>query len=112
MRPPQERQQPGEADRRDARREIPGGGGDSALDARFIGAIADEPTPQEAALLAETTEEIMRCLSGEKDRQIFELSLQGYSILEIIAMVGHYERGVERVRAKVKTLLEGMLTAT
>ena len=100
------------AERRDARREIPGGGDDSAVDLRFIEAIADEPTPEEAALLAETTEAIMRCLSGEKDRQIFELSLQGYSIPEISALVGHYERGVERVRSKVKKLLEGMLATT
>ncbi len=82
------------------------------MDDRFIEAIADEPTPEEAALLAETTEEIMRSLISGKDRQIFELSLQGYSVPEISAIVGHYERGVERVRSKVRRLLEGMLAST
>lgn len=101
-----------QADCRDARREIPGGGTKSPLDDRFIEAIADEPTPEEAALLAETTEEIMRSLISGKDRQIFELSLQGYSVPEISAIVGHYERGVERVRSKVRRLLEGMLAST
>jgi RNA polymerase sigma-70 factor (ECF subfamily) len=101
-----------QAERRDVRREVPGGGDDSTAEARFIEAIADEPTPEEAALLAETTEEIMRRLRGDKDRQIFELSLQGYSIPEISANVGHYERGVERVRATIKKLLEEMLDAT
>ena len=98
--------------RRDVRREVPGGGDGSTADARFHEAIADEPTPEEAALLAETTEATMRHLRGPKDRQIFELSLQGYSIPEISARVGHYERGVERVRARVKKLLEEMLATT
>ena len=101
-----------QAERRDTRREIPGGGVDSDVDERFIEAIADEPTPEEAALLTETTQEIMRCLRSDKERKIFELSLQGYSIPEISEMVGHYERGVERVRAKIKKLLEGMLATT
>ena len=53
------------------------------MDARFIEAIADEPTPEEAALLAETTEAVMRSLRGDKERWISERSLQGYSIPEI-----------------------------
>jgi RNA polymerase sigma-70 factor (ECF subfamily) len=101
-----------QAECRDVRREAPGGGDDSAVDPHFIEAIADEPTPEEAALLAETTEEIMRRLQSDKERQILELSLQGHSVPEISAKVGHYERGVERVRAKVKKLLEAMLEAT
>ncbi len=99
------------ADRRDARREIPGGGVNPVVDPHFIEVIADDPTPEEAALLAETTEAILRTLKSDKDRRIFELSLQGYSVPEISEMVGHYERGVERVRGKVKKLLHGMLDA-
>lgn len=99
-----------QAERRDVRREIPGGV-DAMADERLIEAIADEPAPEEAALLAETVEEIMRRLPGEKERQVFELSLQGYSISEISEKVGHYERGVERIRAEVKKLLEEMRAA-
>ena len=101
-----------QADRRDARREVAGHGEDFALDAYFIEAIADEPTPEEAMLLAETTEEVFLCLRGDKERRIFELSMQGYSIPEISAMVGHYERGVEQVRSKIKKRLETMLAET
>lgn len=101
-----------QADRRDARREVAGNGVNSALETYFIEAIADEPTAEEAALLAETTEEVFLGLRGDKEKQIFELSMQGYSIPEISEMVGHYERGVERVRAKIKKRLEGMIAAT
>ena len=96
-----------QADRRDARRELPAGG-----DGPIVEAIADEPSPEEAALLVETTEGIMHHLGNDRDRRIFELSLQGYSIPDISAMVGYYERGVERVRAKVKIRLEAMLAAS
>lgn len=99
-----------QADRRDVRRETPGGGEDAAVTSRVFEAIASEPTPEEAAQLADTTEEVMRRLKGEKERQIFELSLQGYSVPEISARVNHYERGVERVRARIKQLLMDMMT--
>jgi len=101
-----------QADRRDARREVTGSGDNSAADMRFLEAIAADPTPEEAVLLAETTEAIMRRLRNDKERQIFELSLQGYSIPEISAKVGHYERGVERVRGRIKNHLEEMLETT
>jgi RNA polymerase sigma-70 factor (ECF subfamily) len=63
------------------------------------------PSPAEVALLADTVENVMRQLGKERDRKIFELSLQGYSIAEISSAVGHYERGVERTRAKIKAIL-------
>ena len=68
-----------QAERRDVRREV-AGGDDSTTDLPFFEAIADDPTPDEAVLLAETAETIMRRLRNDKERQIFELSLQGYSI--------------------------------
>ena len=47
-------------------------------------AIDREPTPLEAAVLAETVEQMMRGLEPD-DRTIIELSLQGYTAAEIVA---------------------------
>src|SRR5882724_7124368 len=41
-------------------------------------AIGREPTPEQAAVLAETVEHVLRGLDND-ERAIFELSLQGYS---------------------------------
>ena len=41
-------------------------------------ALADEPTPSEAAVLAETVEHLMCGLSDATERRMLELSLQGY----------------------------------
>jgi RNA polymerase sigma-70 factor (ECF subfamily) len=98
-----------QTDRRDTRREVTIVGGTSSFDLRLVKAIADEPTAEEAAILTETTGEIMRSLRTDKERQIFELSLQGYSIAEISNFTCHYERGVERVRNKIRTMLEERL---
>ena len=70
-------------------------------------AIDREPTPLEAAVLAETVEQIMRGFEGD-DRAIIELSLQGYSAPEISARLGRAERTVRRVREHVKTRLRRM----
>jgi len=93
--------------RRDIRRETAGGGVED--DSAVCEALADDPTPTEAAMLADTTELVMRRLSTDKKRRIFELSLQGYSVHEISTMVQHYERGVERVRREIKEILRDML---
>jgi RNA polymerase sigma-70 factor (ECF subfamily) len=84
---------------RDARRE---GGGDAAVAAP----PCPEPTPEEAAMLAEVTEQVMARLGTARKRAVFELSLQGYTVPEISARVGYYERGVERVRADVRRILQ------
>ena len=97
-----------EADRRDARREV-ADTVNGAIDPSILEAIAEGPTAEDAAILTETTEEIMRALRSDKERRVFELSLQGFSVAEISDMVGHYERGVERIRAKVKRMLEAKL---
>ncbi|HWG47220.1 MAG TPA: hypothetical protein VN688_30945 [Gemmataceae bacterium] len=60
--------------------------------------------------VGDTTEAAMNRLGTEVKRRIFELSLQGYSIVEISAKVGYYERGVERVRAEIRSGLEAMMT--
>jgi DNA-directed RNA polymerase specialized sigma24 family protein len=88
------------AGRRDARREAAAGAGgleEVALDR--------EPTPEEAACLAETLEGVMAQLSAPVKRRVLEMSLQGYAVEEIAAELNYYERGVKRVRAEVRELL-------
>jgi RNA polymerase sigma-70 factor (ECF subfamily) len=92
------------AARRDLRREISLTTADNSGFAWDL--PADEPTPAEAAMLNDLVERLMTRLSSERKRRIFDLSLQGYSIAEISAEVGYYERGVERVRAEIRHLLE------
>jgi DNA-directed RNA polymerase specialized sigma24 family protein len=67
--------------------------------------VAPEPTPAEAALLADAVEVVMNRLGTETKRRVFELSLQGYSVAEISDRIGYYERGVERARAEARALL-------
>jgi RNA polymerase sigma-70 factor (ECF subfamily) len=67
--------------------------------------VARDPTPSEAARLTETVEELLRGLEG-RDRQIIELSLQGYTPPEISAQVGRTERTIYRLQERVKKRLE------
>lgn len=73
-------------------------------------ALAREPTPSEAAMLAETVETLMRELE-ERDRQILVLSLQGCAIPEVSTEVGCTERTVYRVLKYIKGRLEEMRAA-
>ncbi len=68
-------------------------------------AISRDPTPSEAAILAETVQELMRDLD-ERDRQILALSLQGCPIPEVSSQVGCTERTVYRVLKFIKGQLE------
>jgi RNA polymerase sigma-70 factor (ECF subfamily) len=68
-------------------------------------AIARDPTPSEAAILAETVENLMRGLEG-RERHMLTLRLQGYKIPEISEQVGRTERTVRRVLDRVKRQLE------
>jgi RNA polymerase sigma-70 factor (ECF subfamily) len=70
-------------------------------------AVAREPTPQEAAILVETVEQLLRDLD-EKERPILELSLQGYSSQEISQQLGFAERSVRRFRERLRKRLERM----
>ncbi len=97
------------AERRDVDREAPapppveqssGGAGETASD--------PEPTPIEAAMLAETVENLMGRLDGWQ-RTILELRLQGYEIPEIAEQVGRTERTVYRVLERVKDWLREMV---
>jgi len=64
-----------------------------------------EPTPDEAAVLAETVTGLLRQLNGD-ERTIVELSLQGYSTQEISEQTGRAERSVRRLRERVRKHLE------
>jgi RNA polymerase sigma-70 factor (ECF subfamily) len=96
------------AARRDVRREVRAATSDSSANAA-PDALSGEPSPAEVAMLAETAEQVMRQLATPLKRHIFELSLQGYSVPEISDRVGHYERGVARVRAEIKARLKAQV---
>jgi RNA polymerase sigma-70 factor, ECF subfamily len=92
------------AERRDLAREATAPVG--AEDAEpWRDAVGREPTPEEAAVLTETTENLLRGLDGD-ERQIIELSLQGYSTEEISECLGRASRSVRRLRERVRMQLE------
>jgi RNA polymerase sigma-70 factor (ECF subfamily) len=91
------------AECRDAAREAAGPDEGAA----WQGAAGREPTPDEAAALAETVERLFRGL-GADERAILELSLQGYSTQEISERLGRAERSVRRARERARALLERM----
>jgi RNA polymerase sigma-70 factor, ECF subfamily len=68
-------------------------------------AVGREPTPDEAAVLAETVAGLLQQLNGN-ERRIVELSLQGYSTQEISEQTGRAERSVRRLRERVRKHLE------
>lgn len=68
-------------------------------------AIGREPTPEQAAVLAETVESLLASLDGD-ERPIVELSLQGHSTQQISEQLGRAERSVRRLRERVRLQLE------
>jgi RNA polymerase sigma factor (sigma-70 family) len=68
-------------------------------------AAGREPTPDEAAALAETVADLLQQLNGD-ERKIVELSLQGFSAQEISEQTGRAERSVRRLREHVRKQLE------
>jgi RNA polymerase sigma-70 factor (ECF subfamily) len=70
-------------------------------------AVARDPTPSEAARLAETVEQLMRELTG-REQDILALSLQGCDVPAISEQVGRTERTVQRVLKRVRERLEQM----
>ncbi len=97
------------AGRRDVRREQPPP--DAEDPAADWQALAREPSPDEAAVLGETVEQLLRGLD-ERERAVVELSLQGYKAPEIGPRVGVAERSVYRVLERVKGRLERLRDAT
>jgi RNA polymerase sigma-70 factor (ECF subfamily) len=93
------------ADRRDMAREAQTGPAETVEPWRE--AIDREPTPEQAAVLAETVEQVLVDLAP-LERPIVELSLQGYSTREVSEQLGRAERSVRRVRERVRQRLEGI----
>lgn len=91
------------AQQRDAAREIPA----AANSAPGIEGLSREPTPAEAAELAETVTQLMQSLDAD-DRPILELSLQGYTTREISEQLNRAERTVRLLRERVRKRLERM----
>jgi RNA polymerase sigma-70 factor (ECF subfamily) len=68
-------------------------------------AVAREPTPDEAAMLTETVEQLLRGLDVN-ERPILEMSLQGYTTAEICKQRHLAERTVRRLRERIRKQLE------
>jgi RNA polymerase sigma-70 factor (ECF subfamily) len=91
------------ADRRNVSREAAAGPASDIEPWRE--AIGREPTPEQAAVLAETVEQMLSELAPP-ERPIVELSLQGYSTREVSERLARSERSVRRVRERVRQKLE------
>ena len=68
-------------------------------------AAGREPTPDQAAVLAETVEGLLSRLDVD-ERTIVEMSLQGCSTQEISEQTGRAERSVRRIRESIRKHLE------
>src|SRR5262249_23582248 len=88
---------------RDVRREAAMPDGDSGSGWNVL---AGDPTPSEAVVLAETVEQLMQGLSDATERQVLELSLQGWGAGEISEQPGRSERTVHRVLSLVRKRLQ------
>src|SRR5262249_4241965 len=90
------------AERRDVNREAcsPAAGAEPWWEA-----MTREPSPEEAVVLAETVEQVLRELD-QNERPIIEMSLQGFSTQEISEALGRAERSVRRLRERVRGQLE------
>ena len=87
---------------RDVAREAAAGPAESGLSWE---ALARDPTPAEVLMLTETVEHLMGGVN-EADREIVSLSLQGYTVAEIVEQTGRAQRSVYRVLEQVKTRLQ------
>ena len=94
------KQQHYRAQRRDVAREV-----QPAASTDFIAAVSREPSPEEAAMLTETLEALMRKRSGNQ-LAILSLHLQGFSVLEISDRLNRTERTVRRTLQHVRDELE------
>ncbi len=97
--------------KRDVTRELASGGTSEDTAAVTSLALDRFPAPHEAVLLAETVETLFRQAEDPDERDILELSLQGFSAPEIAEKLGRAERSVQRVRERVRKRLERMRLA-
>lgn len=90
---------------RDVHREASPPGPDGSVDGLEL--LGRDPSPEEAALLAETIERVMQGLTP-REQEILDLAFQGCSSSEISARVGRTERTVQRLLKRVRQRLETM----
>ena len=91
-----------QAEKRDIRREAAAPAHDFAP---WMVAVSREPTPEHAAMLSEVMADLFGRLEAD-ERQMIELSLQGFSTQEISEQTGRAERSVRRLRERVRKFLE------
>jgi RNA polymerase sigma-70 factor (ECF subfamily) len=78
-------------------------------DTREVGQVPDRaPSPVEAAILAETTEELLLAFDPA-DRPVVEHILLGFTAQEIAARLDRSERTVRRIRQRAKHRLEKLI---
>ena len=94
-----------QADKRALDRERPLESGTEAWHGLPMAALTRQPTPLDAAALADELEHLMRDLEP-KQRQVFELRLQGYTMEEIADECGRSVRTVKRVLSLIRDALE------
>jgi RNA polymerase sigma-70 factor (ECF subfamily) len=71
--------------------------------------VADPaPSPSEAAMLAETLQQVLAGLT-ERERPVVLLRLQGYTIAEVSRQLGCTERTVGRILKQVRDRLESRI---
>jgi RNA polymerase sigma-70 factor (ECF subfamily) len=92
------------AEQRDVRREAPPPGHAPESSAAWE-VVSREPTPAQAAVLAEALEEVLRGLEPQA-RQVVALSLQGAETKQIAVALGCSRRTVQRTLLHVEKLLE------
>jgi RNA polymerase sigma-70 factor (ECF subfamily) len=94
------------AEKRDVAREAATGAAADSAPGFVDLALDREPSPDEAAVLAETVEALFRTLDDPDERAILELSLRGHTAAEISAQLGRAERSVRRLREHLRKRLE------
>ena len=97
------------AARRDYRREAQIGQHDESSQLMWE-PQADTPTPDEAAALTETIENLMAQLD-ERGREVLTLRLQGYTVPEISLRIGRTERTVFRILDHIKSELQAHIAS-
>ena len=70
-------------------------------------AVSRIPTPEEAAILAELVEQLLRSLP-EHEQPILVLRLQGYTVTEISTQVNRPDRSVERVLQHIRKRMKSL----
>jgi len=69
-------------------------------------AVDRDPIPEEAVILSEAVEDLFQTLSDPDEQAILELSLQGFTAIEVSEKLGRAERSVRRLRERIRKRLE------